>query len=326
MLKVSIITPSYNQGIYLEDNITSIYNQDYPEVEHIIIDGGSKDDSVSVLEKHHDKLKYWISEPDKGQTDAINKGLKIATGDIITWINSDDQLTPGALTKVMEHFSKNHNVDLIHGKTILFTSKGKETISQGNYLQGLPQAYLSGMTFPQPSSFFTKKALDAVGLPDEKLSFGMDYDLFLRMALEFEFLMVEDIYSKYLLHDASKTMSAPVKFADEWASIFSKLLRSWNSSAPQISVMKELGLYNDGRDLYPIKKSFSAEYIQVAFLYHLAFQLTFRYEALDIVGCKPICQYLSTHHPSFVDQNGLRGICKRIKLGKGIIGTLRKFK
>lgn len=324
--KISIITPSYNQGKYLEANILSVLEQNNIDLEHIVIDGGSSDESTSVLEKYSDQLTYWVSEKDNGQTDAINKGIAKSSGNIITWINSDDLLTPGSLEKVLNYFNNNPDIALIHGKTILFKEDGFKKESAGNYLSGLPHAYLSGMSFPQPSSFFTRKALETVSLPDIKLQYGMDYDLFLRMALQFDFLQVPDIFSKYLLHDASKSMTSQVKFADEWGGIFSKLLRSFDFTTELIELMKQFDLYIDAQDQYLVTKSFDQGYIEKAFLYHLAFQLTFRYEVLDFKKCKPICKYLVNSHPRFVDDNGLRSICNRVKLGKTIVGTLRKFK
>src|ERR1051325_4216859 len=104
---ITIITPSYNQGQFIEETILSIINQDYPRLEFIIIDGGSTDNTVDIIKKYADRITYWVSEKDKGQSNAINKGLHKATGDIINWINSDDQLMPGALTAVAKHFLAN---------------------------------------------------------------------------------------------------------------------------------------------------------------------------------------------------------------------------
>jgi glycosyltransferase involved in cell wall biosynthesis len=97
--KITIVTPSYNQGEFLEETINSVLGQSYPNLEYFVVDGNSTDQSLQILEKYSSRLTWWISEADKGQSDAINKGLKRATGDIITWINSDDLLFPGHLKK-----------------------------------------------------------------------------------------------------------------------------------------------------------------------------------------------------------------------------------
>ena len=122
--KISIITPSYNQGQFLEQTILSILSQDYPNLEYIIMDGGSSDNSVEIIRKHEDNLTYWVSEPDKGQSDAINKGFQRATGDILTWLNSDDYYLPGTLHTVAEYFTQHPDVECIYGDLQVVASNG----------------------------------------------------------------------------------------------------------------------------------------------------------------------------------------------------------
>ena len=112
-LKISIITPSLNQGKYLESNIISVHQQPYTHREHLIIDGGSTDNTNQIIQKHQEKLAYWVSEKDNGQSEAINKGFKKASGDILTWLNSDDQLMPGSLEKVASIFENNPTIDVV---------------------------------------------------------------------------------------------------------------------------------------------------------------------------------------------------------------------
>ncbi|MEI9912662.1 MAG: glycosyltransferase family 2 protein [Bacteroidota bacterium] len=104
---ITIITPSFNQGRFIEETILSVIEQGYPNLEYIIMDGGSKDETVEVIKKYNSRISYWVSEKDNGQSDAINKGLHKATGDIINWINSDDQLVPGSLWIIAQHFIDN---------------------------------------------------------------------------------------------------------------------------------------------------------------------------------------------------------------------------
>ncbi|WP_321518136.1 glycosyltransferase family 2 protein [uncultured Bacteroides sp.] len=113
--KITVVTPSYNQGQFIERTIISILSQNYPNLEYFIIDGGSKDSTVEIIKKYSEKISYWVSERDNGQTDAINKGMQRATGDIVCYINSDDVLLPGALKYVGDFFLKNHNVDFLMG-------------------------------------------------------------------------------------------------------------------------------------------------------------------------------------------------------------------
>jgi len=117
--KISIVTPSFNQGQYIEETILSIVNQNYPNLEYIIIDGGSTDNTVEIIKKYEKHLAYWVSEKDKGQSEAINKGFRKATGDIVCWINSDDFFMPGSLLKVGERFAKDNSLDLLNGHCLL---------------------------------------------------------------------------------------------------------------------------------------------------------------------------------------------------------------
>ena len=113
--RVSIVTPSYNQGKYLEQTIQSVLNQTYNNIEYLVVDGGSTDNSVNIIKNYEEKISYWISEPDKGQADAINKGFKLAKGDFICWVNSDDILYPNFVADRVQQFKENPNVGMIYG-------------------------------------------------------------------------------------------------------------------------------------------------------------------------------------------------------------------
>ena len=225
--KISIVTPSYNQGIFLEETLRSILLQNYPNLELIVIDGGSKDNSVEIIKKYEPWITYWISEKDKGQSDAINKGTRKATGEILNWINSDDLLTPGSLKKVAEIFSQQaDDVGLIHGGTILFTSKKVLRNDWGVEDPSL-ERYLAGIAFSQPSSFFLKKYFDMVGgQVSENLHYGMDYDLYCRLACVCKFVPVNDIFTKYRYHDNSKSVAEQHKFIGDWNRSFVNLCKN----------------------------------------------------------------------------------------------------
>ena len=128
---VSIITPSYNQGEYLEDTILSVLNQDYPEIEYIVIDGGSSDNSVDVILKYAERISYWVSEPDKGQADAINKGFRKSRGNLICWINSDDLLYPDFVSTRVKQFLNNPGTDFIYGDVDQGISPGEKRLRKG---------------------------------------------------------------------------------------------------------------------------------------------------------------------------------------------------
>lgn len=201
---ISIITPSYNQADFIEETIQSILSQDYPHKEYIIIDGGSTDETISILKKYNQQIT-WISEKDKGQTDAINKGFRISKGEILCWLNSDDVLLPGVITKVVECFMTNPKVKLVYGKSY-FTDKNGDII--GNYpTEPFNYNRLAIFNFiSQPSAFFTRDAFYSAGELDESLSYTMDYDLWIRIIKNSKAFYLAEYLSNNRLHTASKTM------------------------------------------------------------------------------------------------------------------------
>ena len=189
--KVSIVTPTRNQGKYIEETILSVLHQGYPNVEHIIVDGASTDETPSILERYRDKLALVISEPDNGQSQAINKGMSKATGDILTWLNSDDMLAPGALASVALALDLNR-ADMISGVCRLYQD-GRliaQHVSAANDgplpledLLDLDHGWTAGQFFQQPEVMFTREIwLRAGGHLDEQLFYSMDYELWLRFA------------------------------------------------------------------------------------------------------------------------------------------------
>ncbi len=206
-LKISVVTPSYNQGQFLEETILSVINQNYPNLEYIIIDGGSNDNSVEIIKKYEKKLKYWISEPDEGQTHAINKGLKLSTGDIVCYLNSDDLLLPNTLKYVSIYFSNNIHTDCLYGCTIMIDHDGKELLRRHdnpfNY-----NMLLYGINYiQQPSTFWRKRIIERVGLFDENLIYNMDYEYWIRMGYnDLKLDYTETFLSKYRLHTNSKSI------------------------------------------------------------------------------------------------------------------------
>jgi glycosyltransferase involved in cell wall biosynthesis len=215
---ISIITPSFNQGRFIEENIQSVLGQNYASFEHIVIDGGSEDETMEVVRKYP-HLK-WISEPDRGQADALNKGFRMAQGDIIGWLNADDLYLPGTFELVSRALDKPRGRWVVMGDVEM-------TDEYGNVLQLLynqPRRFHELLRFwdtklrifHQPGVFFFKEVLDRVGLLDISLYFAMDYDLWLRISRKFAFHRVNAIFARYRLHASSKSSRGWDAFMPEW--------------------------------------------------------------------------------------------------------------
>ncbi len=307
--KITIITPSLNQGKYLESTICSVLDQNYPNLEYFVIDGGSTDSSVEIIKKYQDKIDYWVSEKDSGQSNAINKGLKKATGKIITWVNSDDMLHPGILSKIPSYFNQT-DVGLIFGKTISFGDNTYDKISSYD-LKDLNAKLLGRVTFPQPASFFRAEILEQHGLLDESLHYGMDYDLFVRIALNFKIKPIEEIVSLNRYHPESKSIASTFKFASDWAKVFSKILRSFDFTEEIIADMRELKLYYEGSDFYKVGFKFDKKELQRAYLYFLQEQAQLYYSSYQMKEAKLIVIRIQVLDYEFYSQYKLNHILFR---------------
>jgi len=174
--KLSIITPSYNQGNFLEETIRSVLYQGYPNLEYIIIDGGSSDNSIEIIKKYEHQIAYWVSEKDRGQSHAVNKGLEVATGDYVGWINSDDVYTKRCFSDVMRAFISSPELCLVYGSRILINEHTRVT----GWVPGQPfDPQTTGFNIASETAFWNRKIHDC--LLTESLQFAMDLDLFIRI-------------------------------------------------------------------------------------------------------------------------------------------------
>lgn len=214
--KISVITPSFNQVRFIEKTILSVLNQNYSNIEHIIIDGGSTDGTIEIL-KRYPHLR-WISEPDCGQTHALNKGFKMATGDIIGWLNSDDTYCPDIFTTIVKQFAE-ENVKVVCGDGYEIDDKGN--VTRQLYSHGTSPAILIRFwkwqyEFVQPAFFFRRDVFNEVGYLDESLYYTMDYDFFIRLGKRYEFHHVCKPLAIYRLYSESKTGKNFMKFIPDY--------------------------------------------------------------------------------------------------------------
>ncbi len=206
---VTIITPSFNQGEFIEDTIKSVLAQDYENIEYMVFDGGSTDNTLEVLKKYNDKIQ-WKSKKDKGQSFAIEKGFKWADGDIIVWLNSDDTLLPDAVTRAVKEFEGllkgPDKVAFVYGRSHYIDAAGKAV---GDYpVEEFDMERLSKVNFiSQPSVFINKSCYDAVGGIDTSLNYTFDYDLWIRLSRKYKVKFINEFLSNYRLHKDSKTVS-----------------------------------------------------------------------------------------------------------------------
>ncbi|HOZ68245.1 MAG TPA: glycosyltransferase family 2 protein [Chitinophagaceae bacterium] len=291
--RISIITPSFNQGDFIEETILSVLNQDYPNLEYIIIDGGSTDQTVDIIKKYSDRISYWVSEKDRGQSHAINKGFERAKGEIINWINSDDQLMPGTLHKLAALFNVDPELMMVHGR-IEYFGETRPYYSVNLPAKDLDTRYISHICMPQPATFYRRQLLLEQGLLDESLHFSMDTDLFVRAGLHYKIHQSDEVFARFRLHSASKSVSAFNKnFLKDNAVIFSKTITSLGLKQA-IAEMKQLDLYTAPSELYkPSSRTFDGNKMVFYFLQHRLSTLYYHKEKKEF---RRIFNHLAYNH------------------------------
>jgi glycosyltransferase involved in cell wall biosynthesis len=227
--KISIVTPSFNQGKFIEATIRSVLAQNYPNLEYIIIDGGSTDETINIIKKYELRISYWISEPDNGQSHAINKGLAKCTGEIFNWLNSDDWLEPLALFEIADRFRKKPSLKVISGFENHISPQGEVSLQKGTTIQESLLQTIELCHITQPSTFFRLDALRGVGAISEDLNYLMDGEMWIRFLMlhgQKDFLKIHKTLVNFRLHDHSKTsMHLYGKFLYERNSIVIDLQR-----------------------------------------------------------------------------------------------------
>ena len=221
--KISIVTPSFNQGQFIEATILSVLEQNYPNLEYIIIDGGSSDNTIDVIKKYEHHLTFWVSEKDKGQAYAINKGLVHCTGQIFNWLNSDDYLEPGALHKISSAFSE-AKVHMVAGKVRTFSRVDQEIIPNQNLSAKGLMTWAPGVKFVQPGVWMRRELIEPCGGIDEQFHYAFDWDLYIRYLYHFpQVKELDELLVHFRLHENSKTQSLLDRFTIEERKIIEKI-------------------------------------------------------------------------------------------------------
>jgi glycosyltransferase involved in cell wall biosynthesis len=206
--RISVVTPSFNQGQFLEETILSVLDQNYPDLEYIIIDGGSTDSSVDIISTYANRLAYWESEPDRGQAHAINKGFARATGQILCWINSDDFFLPNVFEQLVSFFQpavQAERAQLFYGGCRLFDAERNWTVKRQPPAPFDRELYRVFAFFDQPSTFWTRRLWEETGPLDESMHYSFDWEWFNRAADHGEFKAIPFPVSAYRFHRSQKT-------------------------------------------------------------------------------------------------------------------------
>ena len=224
---VTIVTPSFNQAVYLEWTLRSVLGQDYPYIEYIVVDGGSTDGSVDLIRRYAHRLAWWVSEPDEGQADALRKGFARARGTIWGWVNSDDMLAPGAVRQVVETFEKHPEAGMVVGEALFIDAVGRPFNHYTPQVHTLADLMAFGI-LPQPAVFFRRDVYEAVGGIDVSYHYLLDHHLWIRMALERPWVTVPCIWAFARFHAEAKNFAQGVGFARE-----ARRLMAWMEHHPK---------------------------------------------------------------------------------------------
>jgi glycosyltransferase involved in cell wall biosynthesis len=205
---ISIVTPSFNQASHLEAALRSVLEQAYPNIEYIVIDGGSTDGSLDILRRYADRLAYWSSEPDSGQTDAVNKGFARAHGEILAWLNSDDVYLPGAIAEAVDYLTTHPEVGMVYGQADYIGGDGRIIGRFPSALTDYRRLRQGYVHIPQQAAFFRARLWKMVGPLDPTFFFAMDYDLWVRIASVSRLAHMPRRWAGFRLHGQTKTLAA----------------------------------------------------------------------------------------------------------------------
>ena len=230
---VTVVTPSYNQADYLEQTIASVLGQDYPALEYMVVDGGSTDGSVDIIHKYADDLAWWVSEPDQGQAEAINKGLQRAGGKYIAWLNSDDLYQPGTVQAAVVELEKNPRLGMVYGDLHSINALG-DRVNTIRYAPYTLEDLLAFFIIGQPTVFMRRSVLEEVGYLSEVYNYLLDHHLWLRIASAAEIKYIPAPLAAARYHPSAKNMAAAERFGEEAFRIL-----DWAKTQPTMAALIE---------------------------------------------------------------------------------------
>jgi len=268
---VSIITPSYNQVAYLEQTIHSVLAQNYPNIQYLISDGGSTDGSVDIIRKYADHISWWVSEPDLGQADAINKGVAHSDGEIIAWLNSDDIYAPGAIASAVRALQDHPEAGLVYGRAVSITSKSRPLNDLAFDRWGVDDLAAFNI-LTQPAVFIRREAWERAGGLDPSYHMLLDHHLWLRIAAQFPIVGIPEVWAFARHHPTAKNVAQAEKFGQEAFRIL-----AWMQTDPTLSLV----FARHPRKIQAATLRFSARYLLdggkawPAFIFYLQSLITY---------------------------------------------------
>jgi glycosyltransferase involved in cell wall biosynthesis len=279
--KITIVTPSYNQGAYIEQTIQSVLAQNYPNLEYIIIDGGSTDNTVDIIKKYESYITYWVSEKDAGQSDAINKGLARATGEVFNWLNSDDYYMPYALLHIGQQFMGNPTLNILCAKELQKSDDGYEYLTKGTTICPTVEETIAYGNNNQAPTFFKTDIVRALGGINPDIFFCMDSDMWIKYLLQYGLEGVQKtdfVINVFRLHEASKSVSARDRYLKDRFNILLALGRSLQGVHFPIQDLEKNSLadtaFSSNYNLLPsINQKLLAAYVGERILHYFAHQL-----------------------------------------------------
>lgn len=324
--KISIVTPTFNQAQFLEQTIDSILSQNYTSLQYIIIDGGSTDGSVDIIKRYQKYLHYWVSEPDNGQSHAINKGIQHATGEVINWLNSDDYLEPDSLKIIGENFCDPSVYALTGRSNIILNGKVIRRSPGTDIYEDNLEKTIGWARIDQPETFFRRSIFVGLGPLSESVHYVMDKELWIRYLLKYgqgNIRQIENVIANFRLHGQSKTQSQALRFFADTNTLFYQLAFQ-NDLAYEADFIRE-NLQINATELLQLKSN-DKELARKAVHYFLLYKADELYYNNKTKAARQVLKVIDKTCLQRSDIALMKKLNFRSSLPKEIIMTIRKWK